>query len=523
MLDECSKYRDAMGEVADNISLGTALETLWTTIEASGPAVPKKRGRKKKLVTDSAAAAANAAEASDAEPTAAELNAQSSELKIEEGTGLQGTDAALPVDSASGPLPNTQGDPGGIQGMPPAAKQLAPTGQELAQTDHSGHVANAEPMQTDATTKQPTASTAVGNGAQQVSPSAAAEAKVATSLQAPVQSKLISDVKQGQEPKVPAAVAGHQKQPLPQLDRQASLDSQQTNVAVSGAESSCTCSVSTGEPASENHTTAGCPVHNCGHSQLLSQHMPHATPKLEHVSALPNGTNDLSVGAVQGTIAEVLTSQAINPLQTSTATDSPQPHAPALLLNQSLSETSAAPQEAEVAMASAAVDAEPLEAAAEAGTSLVMQKLKRQLLDWHMANLEFANAAMLGTLSMRSWDQDDPFEIQGSHCFLPGVLTCYAIAAARNPFQCAATCINILSHALRKDILACLLAHGNMHIGCMGLHLSALCQAYVYICTLARLHNTSLHTCILASPHRTSAGASDTTPCIARLHHTWRA
>ncbi|KAL0034074.1 hypothetical protein WJX79_007286 [Trebouxia sp. C0005] len=52
--------------------------------------------------------------------------------------------------------------------------------------------------------------------------------------------------------------------------------------------------------------------------------------------------------------------------------------------------------------------------------SAEVRKLKRQLLDWHMANLEFANAAVLRTLSMRSWDQDDPYEIQGSHCFLPG-------------------------------------------------------------------------------------------------------
>ncbi len=45
-----------MGEVADNISLGTALETLWATIEgAPPPAPPKKRGRKKKLGLESAA------------------------------------------------------------------------------------------------------------------------------------------------------------------------------------------------------------------------------------------------------------------------------------------------------------------------------------------------------------------------------------------------------------------------------------------------------------------------------------
>jgi hypothetical protein len=46
--------------------------------------------------------------------------------------------------------------------------------------------------------------------------------------------------------------------------------------------------------------------------------------------------------------------------------------------------------------------------------------LERQLLDWHFANLEFANAAPLRTLSLRTWDQDDPHEMQGAHTFLPG-------------------------------------------------------------------------------------------------------
>ena len=48
------------------------------------------------------------------------------------------------------------------------------------------------------------------------------------------------------------------------------------------------------------------------------------------------------------------------------------------------------------------------------------QPEERQLLDWHMANLEFANAQLLRRLSMRSWDQDDPHEVPGQHAFLPG-------------------------------------------------------------------------------------------------------
>lgn len=47
--------------------------------------------------------------------------------------------------------------------------------------------------------------------------------------------------------------------------------------------------------------------------------------------------------------------------------------------------------------------------------------LERQLLDWHVANLEFANAAEVATLSLSKWDQDDPHELGGAHTFLPGL------------------------------------------------------------------------------------------------------
>lgn len=39
----------------------------------------------------------------------------------------------------------------------------------------------------------------------------------------------------------------------------------------------------------------------------------------------------------------------------------------------------------------------------------------RQILDWHFANLEFANATPLINLSLKHWDQDDDFEFSGSH------------------------------------------------------------------------------------------------------------
>ncbi|XP_078427563.1 lysine-specific histone demethylase 1 homolog 3-like [Wolffia australiana] len=42
------------------------------------------------------------------------------------------------------------------------------------------------------------------------------------------------------------------------------------------------------------------------------------------------------------------------------------------------------------------------------------------LFNWHLANLEYANAGLLSRLSLAYWDQDDPYDMGGDHCFLPG-------------------------------------------------------------------------------------------------------
>lgn len=42
------------------------------------------------------------------------------------------------------------------------------------------------------------------------------------------------------------------------------------------------------------------------------------------------------------------------------------------------------------------------------------------LLNWHLANLEFANASLLTESSLLHWDQDDPHELPGPHCFAAG-------------------------------------------------------------------------------------------------------
>ncbi|KAF6140303.1 hypothetical protein GIB67_000351 [Kingdonia uniflora] len=42
------------------------------------------------------------------------------------------------------------------------------------------------------------------------------------------------------------------------------------------------------------------------------------------------------------------------------------------------------------------------------------------LFNWHLANLEYANAGLLSKLSLAFWDQDDPYDMGGDHCFVPG-------------------------------------------------------------------------------------------------------
>ncbi|KAJ3678356.1 hypothetical protein LUZ60_002159 [Juncus effusus] len=46
--------------------------------------------------------------------------------------------------------------------------------------------------------------------------------------------------------------------------------------------------------------------------------------------------------------------------------------------------------------------------------------MQAHLLDWHMANLEYANAGCLTELSLAHWDQDDVYEMGGDHCLLAG-------------------------------------------------------------------------------------------------------
>lgn len=56
----------------------------------------------------------------------------------------------------------------------------------------------------------------------------------------------------------------------------------------------------------------------------------------------------------------------------------------------------------------------------------------RQILDWHFANLEFANAVPLEELSLKHWDQDDDFEFSGSHVTVQNGYACLPAALAED-------------------------------------------------------------------------------------------
>ncbi|KXZ47813.1 hypothetical protein GPECTOR_32g425 [Gonium pectorale] len=58
--------------------------------------------------------------------------------------------------------------------------------------------------------------------------------------------------------------------------------------------------------------------------------------------------------------------------------------------------------------------------AGDAGADEGRASLSDQLFHWHVANLEFANAAPAGELSLRHWAQDDAYELLGDHAFTTG-------------------------------------------------------------------------------------------------------
>ena len=56
------------------------------------------------------------------------------------------------------------------------------------------------------------------------------------------------------------------------------------------------------------------------------------------------------------------------------------------------------------------------------------QHRDRQIIDWHFANLEFANATPLNNLSLKHWDQDDGFAFTGPHLTVRNGYSCVPVA-----------------------------------------------------------------------------------------------
>ncbi|ONK74084.1 uncharacterized protein A4U43_C03F2610 [Asparagus officinalis] len=91
---------------------------------------------------------------------------------------------------------------------------------------------------------------------------------------------------------------------------------------------------------------------------------------------------------------------------------------------------------------------------------------ERMLLNWHLANLEYANATWLSSLSMAYWDQDDPYEMGGDHCFIPGGNGRFVKAMAENvPILYGRTVSRV--HYGSDGVLVC--ANGQVFRGDMAL------------------------------------------------------
>ncbi|RZR70609.1 hypothetical protein BHM03_00000855 [Ensete ventricosum] len=104
---------------------------------------------------------------------------------------------------------------------------------------------------------------------------------------------------------------------------------------------------------------------------------------------------------------------------------------------------------------------------------------ERMLLNWHLANLEYANAAPLSDLSMVYWDQDDPYEMGGDHCFIPGgnghfiralaenIPIFYGRTVTRIQYGCDGVMVYANGQVFRGDMALCTVPLGVLKKGCI--------------------------------------------------------
>lgn len=431
-----------MGEVADNISLGTALETLWATMEgAPPPPPPRKRSRKKKLGLETASSSATDATGTQlAGAGSAPVSVLEQALTLPAAEGALGADAAaahnLELTGQAGAVePGHQSTVNGIahddsvkreeeQAVKYAQSASEAPAGSLMSVDLAGHsdvkqVLKAESdmhasgAMTD-TNIPPTAlvtSTTGEAATTHQSSSNQSEALVASTADPATIAKCHSSL--------PAAEGLVKSRALPNGHHAPTLIKQEASGAVQ-EDSGLSNGFGTDEHKTSD-TVKAVPG-------LASRH--DDAPSLDHTvsnSAAADMTEQ-TVNAAASAAAEAIVSTvaAAGHAETSanhngvlaTATSGA---SDAVQVDPVKAEVVEATSSDALTAAKAAIQEALQEAMAPVvAESAEVRKLKRQLLDWHMANLEFANAAVLRTLSMRSWDQDDPYEIQGSHCFLPG-------------------------------------------------------------------------------------------------------
>lgn len=415
-----------MGEVADNISLGTALETLWATMEvALPPPPPKKRGRKKKLGLESAGIDATGSQVEEAAPEAA-LEKANTQLAAVTSTDVDMTtaDDAQMTDQAAAEEPEMQPSVNGVTD----AKHIKQDDAQNNAEEPSLHVFTDTHMP-----DSPAGTEFVKQDTHDVSETQAAASVLNDALQHPgivlptsnkadntcedPASSDKSDVTMTAAP-VTDGDATNDPSSLPAAAQQAAaLPNGQCKAVV--AKQSLLHAVQSDAELPNGIDTDGHKTTDTVKAVpgLASRH--EDAPPVSHTGAGTAAVNvtQSTANAAASAAAEaiVLTAAAAELVDTqATAADS---GATDLGRVDSADERSSdALTTAKAAIEEALKDA----MAPVVAESAEVRKLKRQLLDWHMANLEFANAAVLRTLSMRSWDQDDPYEIQGSHCFLPG-------------------------------------------------------------------------------------------------------
>ncbi|KAG5519152.1 hypothetical protein PMAC_002240 [Pneumocystis sp. 'macacae'] len=73
----------------------------------------------------------------------------------------------------------------------------------------------------------------------------------------------------------------------------------------------------------------------------------------------------------------------------------------------------------------------------ECGSAADLSELDMKLLNWHYANLEYANGTNLSNLSLYHWDQDDGNEFKGAHAMVKGGYSIlpHALALVPTPLE----------------------------------------------------------------------------------------